>query len=134
MGATSLVKVTGAAAAFTGVWAVAVAADSAAQTAAPTMSRFVITASAVTSAEYRGKNDAPIPARAQDRRSRVPGHFCWIFRVLHGAAGPPAVRPTYRSGERPLRLVANLPRLPSQPVRLVARVLPPDDDARGHAA
>ena len=51
MGATSLVKVTAADPAFAGVCAAANPAENVAQTATPTMSSFVITASAVTSAE-----------------------------------------------------------------------------------
>src|SRR5437867_5030610 len=119
MGAMSLAKVTGAAAAFAGVWAVAVAADSTAQTTAPTMSSFVITASAVTSGEYLGKNDAPIPARAQGPKSRVPGHFGRTFRLVHCGRDPPAGRSPCRSHRRSVCVVRNLPRLPSQPVRLL---------------
>ena len=110
----SLVNVTGLAVAFAGVCALAVAVDSVANaTAAPTMISFVITASAVTSAEYLGENDAPIPARAQDPKSHVPGRFCWTFRFLRPGSESPAGRSADRSHRRPVCVVANLPRLPS---------------------
>src|SRR6266487_4672673 len=135
MGAMSFVKVTGLAAAFAGVCALTVAVDSVAHTtAAPTRISFVITASAVTSAEYLGKNDAPIPARTQDRKSRAPGHFCGRFRLWRPAGPPSARRSPCGNQRRPLCSVGPVPRLPSQSVLLLARVVSPDNDAGGHAA
>src|SRR5713226_6250376 len=58
------------------------------------------------------------PRRAGARRAR-PGR----------AAGTTRRRPTCAGAGRRLRLIFVLPRLPPEPVRVVARVLPPNDDA-----